>query len=316
MCGIRWSQLARRSTLAVAIALTAACQARGQTRSEGSWIGRKVITKLGVSLRAGNGVVDDHKIYHTYKIVRVENGWLWLESQYRFDVKGYALPSEVIPRESALEYYNSVIKAEPRNARAYLLRGHHLRVDRKAFDEAIKDYDRALELMPEWASAYNSRGNTWFAKHEYDKAIEDYGRAMQLAPRDVWPRNNRGNAYRKKKEYAKAVDDWREAQRMDPKNPLPYANIAWLTATCPLKKHRDGKRALRLATQACELSGWRDGYCLGTLAAAYAELGDFRRAVAYQEKANQIYPGEVDRKRGQARLKLYRDQKPYRDEEP
>jgi hypothetical protein len=52
---------------------------------------------------------------------------------------------------------------------------------------------------------------------------------------------------------------------------------------------------------------------LGTLAAAYAEAGDFDKAVEWQGKANKLYTGAEDRKKGEERLKLYRDKKPYRE---
>ena len=52
---------------------------------------------------------------------------------------------------------------------------------------------------------------------------------------------------------------------------------------------------------------------LGTLAAAYVEAGDFDKAVELQEKANKLYRDAEDRKKGEERLKLYRDKKPYRE---
>ena len=52
---------------------------------------------------------------------------------------------------------------------------------------------------------------------------------------------------------------------------------------------------------------------LATLAAAYAEVGEFDKAVEWEEKAIQLYANADDRKKGEVRLKLYKDRKPYRE---
>jgi hypothetical protein len=61
------------------------------------------------------------------------------------------------------------------------------------------------------------------------------------------------------------------------------------------------------------LSGWKEAFCLDTLAAAYAEAGDFEKAISYQEKASKLYSDPDDKKKGDERLKLYKDKRPYRD---
>ncbi len=88
--------------------------------------------------------------------------------------------------------------------------------------------------------------------------------------------------------------------------------LAWLLATCPDDKYRDAKRSVELATKACELTGWRQWNNLDTLAAAYAETGNFTEAVKWQEKALELVPGQ--RKPEIAhRLELYKSGTPYRN---
>ena len=98
-----------------------------------------------------------------------------------------------------------------------------------------------------------------------------------------------------------------------PKDPEPYNSRAWLRATCPEPKYRDGKAAVADATRACELSAWKDAYHLGTLAAAHGEAGDFALAIELQERANPLDTDPAARAAGEARLKLYRARAPYRD---
>ena len=99
--------------------------------------------------------------------------------------------------------------------------------------------------------------------------------------------------------------------RIDPNFSRAYNNLAWLLATCPDAKFRDGKRAVELATKACELTKWKVALDIGTLAAAHAEAGDFEAAVQWQTKANGLYGAGKDREKGEARLKLYQQKKRY-----
>jgi hypothetical protein len=101
--------------------------------------------------------------------------------------------------------------------------------------------------------------------------------------------------------------------QMDPKNAAAYNTRAWILATYPDARVRDGKKAVTDATMACKLTDWQVAYCLGTLAAAYAESGDFKNAVAWQEKAQKMYSAE-DGRRWAFLLDLYRSGKPFREE--
>jgi Flp pilus assembly protein TadD len=91
---------------------------------------------------------------------------------------------------------------------------------------------------------------------------------------------------------------------------------AWIWATAPNAKFRDGKQALQAATKACELSEFKDAEALEALAAAQAELGNFDEAVKSQTKAVAIMTAEKDEDLADAkvRLKLYKSRKPFREE--
>ena len=117
-------------------------------------------------------------------------------------------------------------------------------------------------------------------------------------------------------EYDSAIADFVEAIRLDPRSAEAYNVRAWVWATCPDAKYRDGTRAVESATRSCELSGWKDANDIDTLAAACAEAGDFDAAVKWQTKANALYADAEDKATGQERLKLYRERKPYRQTHP
>jgi hypothetical protein len=104
-----------------------------------------------------------------------------------------------------------------------------------------------------------------------------------------------------------------ELVRSYPKNALAHEGRAWILATCPNGKYRDGRSAVTSATQACRLTNWREVSALSTLAAAYAEAGDFPSAVQWEQKARELSAGAgLDGKRQAERLALYQAGKPFR----
>ncbi len=213
--------------------------------------------------------------------------------------------------DKAIADYNEAIRLDPNDSEAFKNRGNAWSA-MKDYDKAIADYSEVIRLDPKKNDGYFNRGNAWCSKKEYDKAIPDYTEAIRLDPNDAAAFNNRGSAWRSQKEYDKAIADYNETIRLDPKNSIPFNCRAWLWATCPNEKFRDGNRAVDSATGACELSEWKNAGHIDTLAAAYAETGDFGKAVEWQEKATKLYTDAEDKKKGEERLKLYKDKKPYR----
>lgn len=88
--------------------------------------------------------------------------------------------------------------------------------------------------------------------------------------------------------------------------------IAWELATDWSEYIRNGRQAFLLAGRAVQLTNYRDPGCLDTLAAAYAECGDFKSAVSYQIKALDLAPSN-DKADFESRLRLYRAGRPYRE---
>ncbi|MCX5637704.1 MAG: hypothetical protein NTX52_08445, partial [Planctomycetota bacterium] len=128
---------------------------------------------------------------------------------------------------------------------------------------------------------------------------------------------NRGKSrrYEEGTRYAKAIADYEVAVRFDPNYARAFSDLAYLQAECPAPEFRDAGKAVKNATKACDLTNWKDHRYVGTLAAVYAEVGDFASAIKWQKEAIDLLPKDNRANRQanyEVRLKLYESGKPYR----
>jgi tetratricopeptide (TPR) repeat protein/CHAT domain-containing protein len=84
---------------------------------------------------------------------------------------------------------------------------------------------------------------------------------------------------KRQQRYEEAITQYLKVLETAPKSVSAHNNLAWLLATCPTDRLRDGKKAVVHATKACELSEWKLPHTIGTLSAALAEDGQFEKAI-------------------------------------
>ena len=254
----------------------------------------------------------------------------------------------------ALADFNKAIELDPKSARAYCDRAALEEELLRAPDKALADYNQAIRLAPEFYRAYFNRGVYFLGRLDYRHAVSDFSRAVQLIPNDGAGYALRGFAYAKLGEHSRAVADAAEAIKLKPSEPslfrstdlairakayivlgqsesalrdlreavrlTPEAsvvndNLAWFLATYPNERFRNGTEAIAVAKKACELSRWQRIGCNDTLAAAYAEAGDFDQAVKYEKWSltdSSLAPRE--RQEREKRLALFQQGKPFRDQ--
>jgi tetratricopeptide (TPR) repeat protein len=178
---------------------------------------------------------------------------------------------------------------------------------------AKNDFEKAIKLDPENTYALIGRGRLLAEKKEFDKALADFNTCVQLEPKDAEPLVARADIYGQMKQYDKQIADYREAIRVAPDDSTAHNNLAWILATCPEEKYRGGKEAVDQADKAVELTKNKQGEFIDTLAAAYAEAGDFDKAAENQQKAIDMESDEKQRKDMQARLEMFRKHEAYRE---
>ena len=223
--------------------------------------------------------------------------------------------ADLVRLHDAVEHFTKELDADPNNDQWFAFRGWaRFRLGQTA--EALKDYAEAIRLKPDSPNWYANRGVIQLASKKPDEAIVDFTASLDLAPDSEFAYRNRAAAYARKKNWAKAVADYARAAEVNPESALNLNQLAWTLATAPDDKVRDGKRAVEAAKKACELTGHKNGGYLDTLAAAYAELGQFDQAVEWQEKA--LKAGDLpirDQDGARKRLELYKQKKAYRGED-
>ena len=95
---------------------------------------------------------------------------------------------------------------------------------RKACEEAIEHYTKALDRNLQLAPVYNNRGSAYNIKGDFDRAIADFTKAMQLIPDNTIPYNNRAGAYTDKGDFDRAIVDCNKAMEIDPDDVEAYNN--------------------------------------------------------------------------------------------
>jgi tetratricopeptide (TPR) repeat protein len=80
------------------------------------------------------------------------------------------------------------------------------------YDKAISDFNKAIDLNPKFAEAYNNRGLTYAKKGQYDKAISDFTKTIEINPSYTLAYQNRGIIYMiKLGDKNKACSDFKRA---------------------------------------------------------------------------------------------------------
>jgi tetratricopeptide (TPR) repeat protein len=167
---------------------------------------------------------------------------------------------------------------------------------------------------PITADDYLRRGAARQNQGDLEGAIADSAKAIEIEPHLGSPYITRGLARRKKGDLDGALVDYTKSIAIDPNSADGYNALAWLLATASRDSIRDGKKALEFARKAAELTKWEDANALDTLAAAYAELGDFEEAIKWERKALSLpeLAQSADADRVRQRLQLYVEGKRYR----
>jgi tetratricopeptide (TPR) repeat protein len=164
-------------------------------------------------------------------------------------------------------------------------------LNQKKYAEGRKYFDAAIRLEPSRWTAYYNRATAYAMEQNWAASIQDLTTTIRLQPAFFKASWDRALTYEIMGNYAAAIKDLNALAKVTYQVRDPYEMGLTLNARASLRvccadaSLRDGKAALEDAKKACSLSKWKIADYIDTLAAAYAESGDFDSAIRYEQQA-------------------------------
>jgi tetratricopeptide (TPR) repeat protein len=263
------------------------------------------------------------------------------EAQRAFKASIVALKEERY--EETLSLVDVAIRRNPKYFLFYFVRGLcHQKMQHP--EEAMSSYDRALTLKADHATTFYNRAILFQRLKKYDRALSDYSEAIRLGsnayagrasalfqqgdlkaaqidvdeairrePSGISPLISKGYIYKRLGRTADAIAALERVLALDPSHRIAHNNLAWILATSDQDEIRVGERALEHALCAVGTDSRPKPAYIGTLAAAYAEAGQFDNAVKWAAHFLENNPPEENRTAAMTRLDLYQRHLPYRE---
>ncbi len=214
--------------------------------------------------------------------------------------------------DGALRDVDLVLQLQPQLLLAHLLRAEILASDGK-IEDAIAHLEKLLSLAPNQPKLLEPLATFYLVGGQPRKSIETFTKVIELDPENYRALRFRGDANLNIGKHAEAIADFGAALKLQPEDDGLLNNFAWVLATSPEDNVRDGQRAVELATKAAELSSYTVPHILSTLAAAYAETGDFDAAKKWSAKAVELSADDATKEQLAKELASYEEGKPWRE---
>ena len=158
-------------------------------------------------------------------------------------------------------------------------------------DEAVRSYEEALVLRPDYALAHNNLGAILFQRGRLDDAQIHLREAVRLDPRNADALDNLGRLDRRLGDLLAARQHFEQAALARPDWPVAMVDLAWMLAASSEPGATDLPRAVDIAQRAVTLTEGRDVVALDALAGAWAASNDYDRAVSVLDEALKVAAG-------------------------
>jgi tetratricopeptide (TPR) repeat protein len=220
-----------------------------------------------------------------------------------------------------------LLKLDPELPQAILLRSL-LAAQKKDWGQAISDLQMLLQTDPTNPRYRLQLAAYFVGDHRPRKAIDLLTQILEGLGDDQEDRELKADALRARGDallsvgrHADAIRDYEEALKIDPNDTGVLNNLAWVLATSPEDNLRDADRSIALGTKACELTNYARPHILSTLAAGYAEKGDWETAIKWSSKAVELGSKAKENDEDdvldqlQKELESYKQRKPWREKQ-
>jgi tetratricopeptide (TPR) repeat protein len=226
--------------------------------------------------------------------------------------------------EQAKADVDKLLKQAPDLPQAILLRSM-IAAGKKRWGDAINDMQMLLQTDPTNAEWRIRLAGYYVGDSRPRKAVDLLTQVLDGIRDDSDPDQKetkvdalraRGDALLSVGKHADAVKDYDEALKLDPEDTGVLNNLAWVLATSPDDPVRNAERSIELGTKACELTKYQKPHILSTLAAGYAEKGDFETAKKWSAKAVEMGAKEQETDdQLKKELEGYKEKKPWREKQ-
>jgi tetratricopeptide (TPR) repeat protein len=248
--------------------------------------------------------------------------------------------------DDAIADLDEALEINPREIQALLMRGE-LNLQTDKLDDAMRDVELALVVRPGLIRAILLRSLIFAGQGNYDsaakdmellvqndpqntqwklqlammyyggerpnKAIEVYAKVLEEEPENFFAQRGRADAMLITGDHKGAIEGYTECLKQQPEDDHILNNLSWVLGTSPEDELRDGTRAVELGLKACEVTEYKEAHILSTLAAAYAETGDFENAKKWSMQAVELAEEGEQKENLTKELESYKAGKPWRE---
>jgi tetratricopeptide (TPR) repeat protein len=219
---------------------------------------------------------------------------------------------------------DKLLKQVPDLPQAIMLRSM-IAAGKKRWADAISDMQSLLQTDPTNPEYRIRLAGYYVGDSRPRKAIELLTQVIESIrdENDPAERENKADALRARGDallsvgkHAEAVKDYDVALKIDADDTHVLNNLAWVLATSPDDAVRNADRSIELGLRACEITKYEKPHILSTLAAGYAEKGDWETAKKWSGKAVElgVKDDEIDDQL-KKELESYKQQKPWREKQ-
>ena len=155
----------------------------------------------------------------------------------------------------------------------------------KKFPEAVRLLEKLRSQEPDDEAIVAQLAYTMAQNDDFAGGMKRIDDLLEKKPGNLALLRGKADMFLMYGKWSEAIAAYEMILQDHPNDSGTLNNFAWLLATSPDDSVRVGEKSLKLATQAAEKTNYRESYILSTLAAAYAENGQFDEALAWSEKA-------------------------------
>jgi tetratricopeptide (TPR) repeat protein len=215
---------------------------------------------------------------------------------------------------SAREDLAKFLQMEPGSPQGVLLRSM-IAAGEKRYHEAIADLQILLRANPQNVELRLQMGSYLVADQRPRKAIEVFTSILEEDKNNWMALRSRGDALLSVGKHKEAIADYEAGLKLQPEDQGLLNNLAWVLATSTFDELRDARRSIELGTKACEVTKYELPHILSTLAAGYAESGDYETAITWSTKAVELGREKLKEQLDQLEKELesYKNKKPWRE---